>query len=373
MRPQCGQHRFLFFVVYFLFLPHTPLSTTTPTTEPVHSFIEYNVQVFGTDFSAYICCLGSVNRGFIVFFTFSHRSLVLQKANTSANPLIPTGITAPCTTFLNALNTDPSLNSCLSALMNVTSAFTPGSPAPSSSAVPPALTSLCTDTVASTCSESLIRTNITAFYAACPAELTTNANQGVIQIYDVLFSLLPFRSSVCSKDDNGNWCVQGPSATAREVDDKDVDAPSVGMSELMALLYIKNNAALRRRDDLGAIQPNFTTYRDNNLPFAFFTPNLNKTQLCVTCARLVLTSYIQFESNVPYAPGLNNSLLLSTQSALFDAVQSKCPANFLNGAVQAAGGLSGSSSAAIPTYGAEYQRTIALVMGVVTLAVSIAL
>jgi len=294
-------------------------------------------------------------------------------ATNTTNPLIPTGITAPCTTFLNALNSDPSLNGCLSALMNVTSAFAPGSPAPSSSAVKSALTNICTDTVASTCSESLIRTNITAFYAACPAELTTNPNQSVIKIYDVLFSLLPFRSSVCSKDDYGNWCVQGPSATAREVDNEDVDGSSVGMPELMALLYIKNNGALRRRDDLGAIEPNFTTYQDNNLPFAFFTPKLNATQLCVTCARLVLTSYIQFESNVPYAPGLNNSLLLSTQSALFNAVQSKCPANFLNGAVQAAGGLSGSSSAAIPTYGADYQRTIALVMGVVTLAVSIAL
>lgn len=169
--------------------------------------------------------------------------------------------------------------------------------------------------------------------------------------------------------------MKGPSATARELNE-DADESSVGISDIMALLYIKNNhGALRRRDLLDAIVPNMTTYRDTNLPFAFFTPNLNASQLCVTCARQVLTAYINFESNIPYAPGFNASQLLSTQSALFSAVQSKCPTNFLSGAVQAAGGLSGGglSSSAISTYGAEYQRIIALVMGAVTLVVSVAL
>jgi hypothetical protein len=70
---------------------------------------------------------------------------------------------------------------------------------------------------------------------------------------------------------------------------------------------------------------------------------------------------------------MNNSILLGGQSALYIAVQSKCPANFLNGAVQAAGGLSGSSSSAFPTYGAEYQHIIALVMGAVIMVISVAL
>ncbi|KAF8816960.1 hypothetical protein BYT27DRAFT_7154040 [Phlegmacium glaucopus] len=292
--------------------------------------------------------------------------------SSTVNPLIPTGITTPCTTFLNSLNSDASLTSCLTTLTNITSAFAPGSPTPSNEDVASTLVKLCNDTVAATCPDSLIRPKITSFYAACPAELTTNSDPNVVRIYDVLYSLLPLRTSVCSKDDSANWCVKGPSATTRELNE-DANGSSVGISDIMALLYMKNdNGALRRRDQVAAIVPNLTTYHDANLPFAFFTPDLNATQLCVSCARQVLTAYINFESNTPYAPGLNNSLLLSTQSALFSAVQSKCPANFLSGVVKAAGGLSGTSSA-IPTYGADYHHIIALVMGAVTLAVSVAL
>jgi len=69
---------------------------------------------------------------------------------------------------------------------------------------------------------------------------------------------------------------------------------------------------------------------------------------------------------------MNSSILFGPQSALYSAVQSVCPADFLSGAV-AAGGLSGGTSSAIRTYGAEYQRIIALVMGAVTLVISVAL
>jgi len=110
----------------------------------------------------------------------------------------------------------------------------------------------------------------------------------------------------------------------------------------------------------------------NNSMFLFFTPNLSAAQLCVTCLRLIMTAYINFESDIPFAYPLNNSVLLSGQLALYNAVQSNCPANFLSGAVTAAGGLSGSSSSAIPTYSAENQRFIALVVGAVTM-ISIAL
>jgi len=85
-----------------------------------------------------------------------------------------------------------------------------------------------------------------------------------------------------------------------------------------------------------------------------------------------MTAYINFESDIPFAYPLNDSVLLGGQLSLYNAVQSKCSANFLSGAVTAAGGLSGSSSSAIPTYSAEYQRIIALVVGAVTM-ISIAL
>jgi len=135
--------------------------------------------------------------------------------------------------------------------------------------------------------------------------------------------------------------------------------------------FIKlNNGALTRRGE--AIVPNLAAISQSNAMFLFFTPNLSETQLCITCLRQVITAYINFESNTPFAYPFNSSTLLSGQLPLYNAVQSKCTPNFLSGAV-AAGGLSGSSSSAIPTHSTEYQRIIALVMGAVTLMISIVL
>lgn len=153
--------------------------------------------------------------------------------------------------------------------------------------------------------------------------------------------------------------------------DFDEDA-SLSISKILSLLYTKtDNDALTRRDE--AIVPDMAAISQDNSQFLFYNANLTKDELCQECLRKVLTAYIQFESDIPYACGMSNSVLLSVQPALYAAVQSKCPAGFLNGAVQAAGGLSGSSSSAIPTYSAEYQRIIALVMGAVTLVISVAL
>lgn len=289
-------------------------------------------------------------------------------SSSSTNPLIPTGISDSCQTFLNEFSSDSTLSSCLSTLTNVTSAFAPGSPNPSSSDVSSTLTNLCSNSVAGVCPESAVRQDLANFYVACSAELT-GAVSSVREIYEVLYILLPFRTAVCSKDDSGNWCSSGPSKSAREIDE-DSDK-SLGLSEIMSLLFIKkDNGALPRRDQ-AAIVPNLTAIQDTNAQYSFFTPQLSASQLCVTCVRQILTAYINFESNAPFAYGLNQSELLGTQSALYNAVQNICPQGFLSGAVEAAGGLSGSS--AISTYGAEYQRTLALVMGAVTLVVAVVL
>ncbi|KIM41863.1 hypothetical protein M413DRAFT_445073 [Hebeloma cylindrosporum] len=296
-------------------------------------------------------------------------------ANSTANPLIPSGISPSCTTYLTSLNSDSTLGSCLSSLTTATSAFAPGSKTPTSASVTSALTGLCADSVSNACPESLIRSKITAFYTACTAELTTNKVSDIIRMYDVLYTIPPLRTSICSKDDSGAWCVMAATTTTREVSDAVAgDSSSLSLSQLLALLYTDNSGALKRRADVTAILPNMTTYHDTNLPFLFFTPSLDATKLCTTCSRNVLTAYINFESNVPYGPGLAQSQLLDTQSALYSAIQEKCPAGFLSGAVQAAGGLSGGlfSSGAISTVGAEYQSILALAMGVATLAVSVA-
>lgn len=295
-----------------------------------------------------------------------------SSANSTANPLIPSSISQTCSDYLKSLNSDSTLSTCLSSLTTATSAFAPGSTSPSSASVTSALTSLCSDSVSNACPESLIRSKIAAFYTACTPELTTGKVPDVVRLYDVIYTLLPLKTAMCSKDDSGSWCVMAAATSTRE-DDDEINGESPTLAQLLALLYTDNSGALKRRADVTAILPNMTTYHDTNLPFLFITPSLDATKLCTTCTRNVLTAYINFESNVPHGPGLSNSQILNTQPDLYAAIQTKCPSGFLSGAVQAAGGLSGGifSSAAISTVGAEYQSILAMAMGVATLAVSL--
>ena len=269
---------------------------------------------------------------------------------------------------MNTFDTDSTVSGCLTTLTSITSKFAPGAPTPSSSDVTSTLTGLCTTSVADACPESLIRTQITNFFGACPDELTTKPVQDIRNIYEALYTLLPLRLSICSKDDSGNYCVNGPSTTTRDFDEDS----SLTLSKILALLYIKtDNGALTRRDE--AVIPNMAAISQSNSMFLFFTPSLSAAQLCVPCLRQIMSAYINFESEIPLPYGINSTVLLSGQLPLYNACQSKCPANFLSGTVEAAGGLSGSSSSAIPTYSAGYQRIIALLVVTVTLVISNAL
>lgn len=300
------------------------------------------------------------------FFISSHIIHYFVQTNSSANPLIPADISSTCTTYLITLNSDPTFASCLSLLNNITSAFAPGAPTPSSTDVTTALGNLCPSSVTDTCSDTLIRQEITNFGSACSTELTNNAN-GVRPIYDAMYILPPLRLAICSKDDSGNYCIEAPSVASRDFNEDD----SFSISEILSHLYIKTgNGVITRRDQ--AIVPNLAGIASNNSLFDFFTPDLPEDDLCVTCAQKIITAYINFESDAPFAYSMNSSVLLAAQLALYSAVQSKCPANFLSGAVEAAGGLSDTSSA-IPTFGAEYQRIITLVMGAVIMVNSFVL
>ncbi|KAF9484160.1 hypothetical protein BDN70DRAFT_989788 [Pholiota conissans] len=295
--------------------------------------------------------------------------------SSTANPLIPSGISSGCSSFLTTLNSATDLNSCLSTLSNATSAFAPGSSnATSSASVTSALNSLCSSSVSDSCPESLIRSKLTSFFTSCSDELTTSPVAEVVKMYDVLYAFLPMKTAACSKGDDGSWCVMAPATTSREISN-DVGSSSTSLKDLLSFLYT-DNSALKRRATVSAIEPNTTTYHDTNLPFLFLKPSLDATTLCTTCARNVLTAYINFESNIPYAPGLSNSQILSSQTDLYNAIQDKCPSGFLSGAVQAAGGLSSGStfmSAAVPAANSEYKTVVAAAMGMMTFAISFAL
>lgn len=174
------------------------------------------------------------------------------------------------------------------------------------------------------------------------------------------------RTSICSKDDTGSWCVLSSPKSAKE------QVGSSTLTDILSTLYIKAGGALRRRGPQDAIIPNLATYHDKNLPFLYYNADLDATTLCTTCARQVLTAYMSFESSIAYAPGLSSSQLLGKQAALLNAVKDKCPSGFLNGAVQAAGGLSAGilSGAAQAAINAEQQAMIAFAMGAATLVTS---
>jgi len=261
------------------------------------------------------------------------------------SPLIPSGISETCTTFLWALNSDSSLTACTSSLISLTSAYGPGETTTHSQAsVQGTLSSFCSSSASAACPESLIRGKLTEFYPACSVELVDQPNEGVLRIYDVLYSINPLKTAVCAKDDSGSFCAlksQGTTPVRR--------------------------STLERRAD--AITPNIQAYHDSNLPFLFLTAELENSLLCTTCTRNILSSYFQFESNIPYVPGIQNSDLLSGQAPLYTAVQAKCGENFLSGAVGAAGSLGNSlTGAAIGRAGNDLQGPMAAFMGILSLA-----
>jgi len=241
---------------------------------------------------------------------------VWAQASTS---VIPSGISTPCATFLKTFNEDTSFSGCTSAIISATSTFTSGS-TPSKAAVTSALDTLSSSKA---CNENKIRTTLTEFYSACSTELTSNLNKDVSIIYEVLYTLVPFKNALCTKDnDDGSYCALksgfgNPAADAQKY------------------LAVQNEGSGQ------ATRLNTTTFGNEHILFLNLKEDLPSPSLCVSCTRNVITTYIQWESTINYAPGLSSSQLLTGQSQLYKGVQSTCGQTFLSGAVQAAGGLSG--------------------------------
>ncbi|KAF8626658.1 hypothetical protein AX15_004749 [Amanita polypyramis BW_CC] len=269
-------------------------------------------------------------------------------SNSTTNPLIPSNINSECSQFLNDLNNNSTIATCTTSLLSATKQFGPGGTATSASStdIKNALDSICSSSVANTCPESVIRGKLAEFYSKCPAELTTNPNTDVLNIYDVMYALSPLRSAICSEDDNGDRCVlQKTSSSGLQA------ALASGSSS-----DPQNNVAItsplqRRAASTVVITPNMTMYRETNLLFLFLQPSLENTTLCTTCTRQISNAYFNFETVVPFAPGISKSNLIGGQLDLYQAIQNKCGSNFLQTNIQAAGGISGSTlfSGAAPT------------------------
>lgn len=171
----------------------------------------------------------------------------------------------------------------------------------------------------SSCSDGPVRSKISDFYQACTAELTSSKNPDVLLLYDTVYSMIPLKNSVCAKDDSGSYCVGK------------VPAKIAATS-----LYTTVGSGAQT-----VLKPSADAFKSNNIAFLLLQASTPKDQLCTSCARSVITSFVSWESSVPYAPGIAQSNILAGQTDLYTTVTNTCGANFLSGAVQAAGGLSG--------------------------------
>jgi len=239
-----------------------------------------------------------------------------------SSKLIPdSNVSDTCKAYMNQLDADTSLQSCTSALMTATSAFSSTSDA-GTAAVSSALNNLCSSSVNSACSTASTRQHCSQFYTACQSEID-GGNAQVKNLYETLYILAPMRNALCSKDDQGRYCAtQTPKSNG---------LLAGGVSAANVQKYIGSNTG-------GVTTANATTFANQNVPMLFISPDLDATSLCTTCTRNVYNAFSDFESDASYGPGLAKSTLLQGQTNLYNSIQSKCPAKFLtSGGVQAAG------------------------------------
>jgi len=277
-------------------------------------------------------------------------SAVTVAVYAQANPLIPSNISQGCSTFLNALNTNTQVSACTSALNIGLDGFAPGKTATASAAdIAKALETVCSSNA---CPSNVMTQQLTAFYSACTPELTSDPVKEIVSLYDILYVISPMKEAVCSKGDDGKWCVMSSNTLG-----------GASASEVQSSLYTQNGQT---------VIPNTSSFSENNVPFLLLKPELEKDVLCKACTRNVLTAYINHESNVPYAPGLGKSQLLQPQTALFNAVKEKCGDGFMDNQIKAAGGIGSNvikPNAAAPSANAALSGLMAIAAGFVTLAI----
>eukprot|EP01126_Amoeba_proteus_P032347 TRINITY_DN31568_c0_g1_i1.p1 TRINITY_DN31568_c0_g1~~TRINITY_DN31568_c0_g1_i1.p1 ORF type:complete len:207 (-),score=25.11 TRINITY_DN31568_c0_g1_i1:190-765(-) len=186
--------------------------------------------------------------------------------------------------------------------------------------------------------------------SACRAELSENPK--VASMYDMLYVITPMKQAICSKGDDAKWCVMSSNTLG-----------GASASDIQSSLYTQNGQT---------VIPNTDKFSENNIPFLLLKPELDKETLCKPCTRNVLAAYIDYESNVPYAPGLAKSQLLQPQTPLFNAVKEKCGDSFMDNQVKAAGGIGSNiikSGAAAASTNAALSGFMAVSAGLLTLAV----
>jgi len=264
---------------------------------------------------------------------------------------IPTGAQPRCATFLSNLNTDVTINNCLTALIGATDAFDPTTNTTVSTvnttAINSALSTICSSSFTA-CPAPSIRTTLTNFYTECSVDLLgasgdgSDGNAGVIQIYDVLYLILPLKTAICTKVD-GKYCINNNISSGNSTSSTSASAsssaPSPSASSAKRDIGItaadlfkrttSSNVLLGRQTNNSttqeALTPSADTYRNSGLPYLFLKPD--SSDICSNCTYNVIKGYISFETVTPYAIGIAHSPMLKGQLALWDKIKT-CPDDF---------------------------------------------
>ncbi|KZV66629.1 hypothetical protein PENSPDRAFT_688832 [Peniophora sp. CONT] len=263
-------------------------------------------------------------------------SVALAANSTTTSPLVPSGISSGCSTFLTGLNTDSTLTSCLTSINSATAAFGPtATSSADSSAVTSALAQLCSST---SCDASALQTALTSFYSACSAELVGSAtNKDTIAIYDSLYMISPLRNALCAKSNNA-YCVTSLS-TSSSASKRDL-----GLAPLV------------KRDSQVVLKPNTDTYNSQNVAFLRLSASDSSDVLCGDCSKQVQEAWIDAMNAQSYAPGIANSVMFAGQPALYNATTTACGTDFFasdSTVNNVGGGLAGgvvSASGAAPSH-----------------------
>lgn len=324
-------------------------------------------------------------------------ALQTSSASASSSTLIPSGLSAGCSTFLTALNSDATLSACVTPLLTATNAAAISSNA---SSLATSLDALC---AAEGCSNTFVRGRLTDFYGNCSAELADEGQTAVRSMYDILFTVVPLKEVVCTKDaDSGSYCVSALSANGTAAASSSSTSNGTAAATNGTNVVLSNAAAVQGSSaspaqfagahlSVGSLAstfalsaakralapssavttgsdgtyPNATTYRSTNLPYLFIQPSDPASVLCSSCAQAVFTAYAGWETQTTYALGLAESPILGGQADLWAAADSTCGSTWIAGIVNAAtdqgatassvggsGALSGAGRSAVLSAGA---------------------
>lgn len=262
--------------------------------------------------------------------------LAVQAAvNATAMPvlaLIPTNISSSCYTLLTQLDEDHVFDQCTQPLINATNAFATSSQGAQPVSMTNALHGLCAANDG--CDRPLVRQFIAQFWDQCTDELEARQDQ-IVQLYEYLYIFIPFRDAICSRNQQGDYCLAALAPSMATDADSDMvqlyrrGVPDIDANDVESDAYWERvMPSIPRASTLAAKMPALPQLQPQQI-FFFLSGSSPKDTLCTECARHVLASYIRFELSAPYALGLDSSQVLQSQQAIFEQAKHVCGSDFV--------------------------------------------